>query len=167
MGKFTRTVAKPRSADEFVQNAGEMPIKLTALDHTNTGINTKQNNAPGTAYGTSMNTGIDTDTGSDINSGIDIDSDTDTNIHTNTGIGMNANTNTGINTKRSRARAKAWENYKRKATAKNIFNLRLNDYYLAILRHLADQDDETSMQQIVKDILLPELEKRAGIRIDE
>lgn len=56
-----------------------------------------------------------------------------------------------------------WERFSKKATAKNIFNLRLNDYYLAILRHLAAHDEDRSMQQIVKEIVLPELERLAGI----
>lgn len=56
----------------------------------------------------------------------------------------------------------SWAGFNRKATAKNLFNLRLNDYYLEILRHLAKVDDETSMQKIVKEILLPELERRVA-----
>jgi hypothetical protein len=54
-----------------------------------------------------------------------------------------------------------WEGLDPKATAKNVFNLRLNDYHLAILRHLAEQDEDASMQRICKKILLPELERRA------
>ena len=57
-----------------------------------------------------------------------------------------------------------WDGFRRKATSNIVFNLRLNDYYMAILRYLAEQDeDAVPMQQIVKQILLPELEKRAGI----
>ena len=57
---------------------------------------------------------------------------------------------------------KPWEQFDRKATAKNVFNLRLNDYYLAIIRHLAEQEEDSSMQRVGKRILLPELEKRVG-----
>jgi hypothetical protein len=57
---------------------------------------------------------------------------------------------------------KPWEQFDRKATAKNVFNLRLNDYYLNILRHLAEQEEDGSMQRVCKRILLPELDKRAG-----
>jgi len=60
-------------------------------------------------------------------------------------------------------REKPWEAFRKKETARNIFNLRINNYYLAILRYLAEQDEDVSMQGIVKEILLPELEKRAGI----
>jgi len=59
---------------------------------------------------------------------------------------------------------KPWEQFDCKATAKNVFNLRLNDYYLAIIRHLAEQEEDSSMQRVCKRILLPELEKRVGRR---
>jgi hypothetical protein len=65
---------------------------------------------------------------------------------------------------RRQAPAKPWERFDRKATAKNVFNLRLNDYYLAIIRHLANQEEDSSMQRVCKRILLPELEKRVGVR---
>ena len=65
---------------------------------------------------------------------------------------------------RRQAPAKPWERFDRKATAKNVFNLRLNDYYLAIIRHLAEQEEEISMQRVCKRILLPELEKRVGAK---
>lgn len=54
-----------------------------------------------------------------------------------------------------------WSASDRKATAKNLFNLRLNGYYLDMLRYLASLDEDTSMQLLVKEILLPELERRA------
>jgi hypothetical protein len=85
------------------------------------------------------------------------------------------NTNTSITadahptSKRRRARVsreRPWERFSKKATAKGVFNLRLNDYYLSILRHLAAQDEDKSMQQIVKAVLLPELERMAGIASD-
>jgi hypothetical protein len=55
-----------------------------------------------------------------------------------------------------------WDRFDRRATAKHYFNLRLNDYYYEILKHLANQDPEVSMQKIVKRILLPELERLVG-----
>jgi len=70
-----------------------------------------------------------------------------------------------------RKAGKPWDEFKRNAPPKNVFNLRLNDYHLAILRELAVQASEQaddgrprSMQSIVNDILLPALEARVGVR---
>ncbi|OGQ81191.1 MAG: hypothetical protein A2289_10990 [Deltaproteobacteria bacterium RIFOXYA12_FULL_58_15] len=60
----------------------------------------------------------------------------------------------------ARQKRRPWEGLDPKATPKNVFNLRLNDYHLAILRHLAEQDEDASMQRICKKILLPEIERR-------
>lgn len=62
--------------------------------------------------------------------------------------------------KPQRSRKKPWEGMNPKAASKNVFNLRLNDYHWTMLRHLAEESDKP-LQQVVKDILLPELEKRA------
>lgn len=56
---------------------------------------------------------------------------------------------------------KPWDKFDKKAPPKNTFNLRLNDYYMTLLRHLADQDEDLSMHKICKKILLPELERLA------
>ena len=57
--------------------------------------------------------------------------------------------------------SKPWDNFDRRGSANRVFNLRLNDYWWAILHHLGEQEEDKSMQKIVKEILLPELEKRA------
>ena len=51
-----------------------------------------------------------------------------------------------------------WEVHDKKAVPRTTFNLRLNDYELALLRHLADQRDE-SMQKVAKRALIPVLER--------
>lgn len=58
------------------------------------------------------------------------------------------------------SRKKPWDGMNPKAASKNVFNLRLNDYHWTMLRHLAEKE-EKPLQQVVKEILLPELEKRA------
>lgn len=45
----------------------------------------------------------------------------------------------------------------------NVFNLRLNDHDLAILRHLASENEDLSMQKVAKRILVPELRRRVGL----
>lgn len=54
-----------------------------------------------------------------------------------------------------------WHGMKRRAAAKNMFNLRLTDRHFAMLQLLGEHDEERSRQKILKEILLPELEKRA------
>ena len=51
-----------------------------------------------------------------------------------------------------------WDAYDKKAVPRTTFNLRLNDYELALLRHLATQRDE-SMQRVAKRALIPVLEQ--------
>jgi hypothetical protein len=51
-----------------------------------------------------------------------------------------------------------WAAYDKKAVPRTTFNLRLNDYELALLRHLAAQRDE-SMQKVAKRELIPVLER--------
>jgi hypothetical protein len=51
-----------------------------------------------------------------------------------------------------------WDAYDKKAVPRTTFNLRLNDYELALLRHLAAQRDE-SMQKVAKRALIPMLEQ--------
>lgn len=53
---------------------------------------------------------------------------------------------------------KPWDAYDKKAVPRTTFNLRLNDYELALLRHLAAQRDE-SMQKVAKRALIPMLEQ--------
>ena len=51
-----------------------------------------------------------------------------------------------------------WDAYDKKAVPRTTFNLRLNDYELALLRHLAVQRAE-SMQKVAKRALVPVLEQ--------
>ena len=51
-----------------------------------------------------------------------------------------------------------WDAYDKKAVPRTTFNLRLNDYELALLRYLAAQRDE-SMQKVAKRTLIPVLEQ--------
>jgi len=59
------------------------------------------------------------------------------------------------------SRKKPWAGMNPKAASKNVFNLRLNDYHWTMLRHLAEKQDKP-LQQVVKEILLPQLEKNAS-----
>ena len=54
-----------------------------------------------------------------------------------------------------------WEAWDKKAVPRTTFNLRLNDYELALLRWLAEQRDE-SMQKVAKRLLIPALERLAA-----
>ena len=51
-----------------------------------------------------------------------------------------------------------WEGLDKKAVPRTTFNLRLNDYELALLRTLAEQRD-VSMQKLSKRLLIPALEE--------
>ena len=51
-----------------------------------------------------------------------------------------------------------WDAYDKKAVPRTTFNLRLNEYELALLRRLAEQRDE-SMQKVAKRALIPVLEQ--------
>ncbi len=62
-----------------------------------------------------------------------------------------------------RVSEKPWAGLDPKATARQAFNLRLNDYERALLKYVADQDEDLSMHKIVKRILIPELERRVGL----
>ena len=54
-----------------------------------------------------------------------------------------------------------WEGLDKKAVPRTTFNLRLNDYELALLRALAEQRD-ISMQKLSKRLLIPALEELAA-----
>lgn len=55
---------------------------------------------------------------------------------------------------------KPWDGLSRKAASNKVFNLRLNEYWWAVLHHVGEQDEDKSLQKLVKEILLPELERR-------
>ena len=59
---------------------------------------------------------------------------------------------------RSDATERPWQAFEKKAVPRTTFNLRLNDYELALLRWLAEQRDE-SMQKVAKRVLIPALER--------
>ncbi len=56
------------------------------------------------------------------------------------------------------ATERPWQAFEKKAVPRTTFNLRLNDYELALLRWLAEQRDE-SMQKVAKRVLIPALER--------
>ena len=56
------------------------------------------------------------------------------------------------------ATERPWQAFEKKAIPRTTFNLRLNDYELALLRWLAEQRDE-SMQKVAKRVLIPALER--------
>jgi len=64
----------------------------------------------------------------------------------------------GAADERTAASPLPWDAYDKKAVPRTTFNLRLNDYELALLRHLAAQRDE-SMQKVAKRALVPVLEQ--------
>lgn len=66
------------------------------------------------------------------------------------------------------ATEKPWEGHRRKAKPSKSFNLRVNEYELALLRFVVEQvsterEEDVSMHQVCKEILISELERRAGI----
>lgn len=61
---------------------------------------------------------------------------------------------------RSDAAKRPWLAFEKKAVPRTTFNLRLNDYELALLRWLAEHRDE-SMQKVAKRVLIPALERLA------
>lgn len=71
-------------------------------------------------------------------SGISIDSRIDINTNRN----MDANKD-----------SLSLEIYNPKSIKKRVFNIRLNDYYLAALKQLAKPDEGISMQKIAREIL--------------
>lgn len=58
---------------------------------------------------------------------------------------------------------KPWTELDPKGRANMVFTLRLNEYEFSLLRWLADQDEDVSMQKIVRRTLVPELRRRAGV----
>jgi hypothetical protein len=55
-----------------------------------------------------------------------------------------------------------WEQYDPAELPKYSISIRLNDYHMAMLRHLAQQEDR-SQQKILRAILIPGLEEKAGV----
>jgi len=53
-----------------------------------------------------------------------------------------------------------WAGYDRHAPAKITLSIRVNDYHLAMIRHLAEQGD-TTQNRLLRRLLLPEIEARA------
>jgi hypothetical protein len=79
--------------------------------------------------------------------------------------GSNANTDTtydtGIDIVISADTGKfPWSNYNKKSVKKKVFNLKINDYYLEVIRHLSNPEEGISMQNIVQEIIIKELDKR-------
>lgn len=59
--------------------------------------------------------------------------------------------------------AKPWDEFDPEDRANLVFTLRLNEYEFAMLRWLAEQNEDLSMQKIVRRALVPELRRRAGV----
>ena len=62
----------------------------------------------------------------------------------------------------------AWENENPKSKERKVFNLRLNAYQSALLDHAAEvaseeEGEAVSRHSIIMEILIPELERRAGL----
>jgi hypothetical protein len=68
---------------------------------------------------------------------------------------------TAANEGPSDASERPWQAFEKKAVPRTTFNLRLNDYELALLRWLAAQREE-SMQKVAKRVLIPALERLVG-----
>lgn len=58
---------------------------------------------------------------------------------------------------------KPWTDHDPNQRARKMFSLRLNDHDMAILRHLANENEDLSMQKIIRRILVPELRRRVGL----
>lgn len=56
-----------------------------------------------------------------------------------------------------------WKHLDPKATARRSFILRLNEYEYALLKYLGSQNPDLSMHKVAKRLLVPELEKHAGV----
>lgn len=56
--------------------------------------------------------------------------------------------------------AKPWEGLDPKDTARNDVHLRLNDYEMAQLRWVVEQNEDLSIQKVVRRILVPGLQRR-------
>jgi hypothetical protein len=78
--------------------------------------------------------------------------------------GFNPNGVEGVITRLSGPVAgKPWEGLDPRGRRARVFNLKLTDHDLAILRWLAEQNKDLSMQKIARRILVPELHRRAGV----
>lgn len=53
-----------------------------------------------------------------------------------------------------------WETLDPKGVARNDVHIRLNDYEMTMLRWLAEQNEDLSMQKIVRRALVPELQRQ-------
>lgn len=56
--------------------------------------------------------------------------------------------------------AKPWEGLDPKGTARNDVHLRLNDHEMAKLRWVVEQNEDLSIQKVVRRILVPGLQRR-------
>ena len=62
---------------------------------------------------------------------------------------------------RTASQSKPWEKLDPKGKATAGINLRLNEYQLTLLRHIAEAEDR-SLQQTIKRLLIPAAEKAAA-----
>lgn len=156
MGKFSKPL-KDKAVQSFINGAGG----TLDPEYTDTNINTNKNASIAT------DTDIDKNIVLGINHGFE--SNTDTNIisHINTSSNASITTNTihATNTKQNTNintnvdKQFSWQSYNKKALHKNVFNLRINDYYHEVIKSMAVPEEGISMQNIIRDILLRELDK--------
>jgi hypothetical protein len=57
-----------------------------------------------------------------------------------------------------------WQQHDPTERPTKLFNIRLNEYELAMLRYIADLDPDISMQKVVRRILVAELKKRLKVQ---
>lgn len=79
------------------------------------------------------------------------------------GLGSTGFDPEGVNEVIERVQPVPWERHDPKGVACKDFHLRLSEYDLAILRYLAAENEDLSMQKIARRILVPELHRRAGV----
>jgi hypothetical protein len=67
----------------------------------------------------------------------------------------------GAKERRTKQEPPPWAAFDPEALPKYSVSIRLNDYHMAMLRHLAEEEDR-SQQKILRSILLPALEEKVG-----
>lgn len=83
--------------------------------------------------------------------------DTGYNTSVNTNINISVDANHNIDTENELL---VLSKHNPRSVKKKAFNLRLNDYYLEVIRYLSNPDEGISMQSIIQDIVIKELDKK-------
>jgi hypothetical protein len=79
----------------------------------------------------------------------------DIDLHTNKDIDISDGIYTSIDTN-----TYPWQTHNKKSIKKKLFNLKINDYYLEVIRYLANPEEGVSMQNVIQEILIKELDKK-------